>query len=363
VTGHFKTSLLSFFDYCFTNRLPFAFYRLPNEKKIKVIAQKRVELKYLTLHQAEVSRGFIFAPFHTGKRKSQILIEPDIVTDEKNLPLLNFKEDRPMLIPVRETTLTETSKTEFVALVNGIKGRIVSGDFKKIVAARVIKKVKPVQFNSVKFYQKLCSRYAHAFVSLVYTHEHGLWIGASPEILVSVDDNVVSTYSLAGTKLKSRAPVVWGNKEQSEQKIVSDYILEKLSPFASKPPSIHGPETVTAGNLIHLRTTFKYTPSKRMTWTNVVTALHPTPAVAGLPKKKAVSFILRNEKSSRNFYSGYLGPVNINQTTHLFVNLRCMQVLEKSLALHVGCGITAESNALEEWNETKAKSQTLLDLL
>lgn len=362
MTGQPKTSLQSFFDYCFANRLPFAFYRLPKEKKIKVIGQKRAKLKYLTPHEAEVSRGFIFAPFHTEKRKSQILIEPDIVTDANNLPSLKFIHDKPMLVPAKEAIVKEANKAEFMALVNDIKGRIIAGDYEKIVAARVINKRKPLQFNSVKFYRKLCSRYAHAFVSLVYTHEHGLWIGASPEILVAVNDDGVSTYSLAGTKIRSNFPVTWGDKEQKEQKIVSDYVLKKLSAVATTSPSIHGPKTVIAGNLIHLRTTFKYAPSDGMTWNKVVEALHPTPAVAGLPQKKAVSFILKNEKSSRNFYSGYLGPVNINQTTHLFVNLRCMQVMEKSLAIHVGCGITAESNALDEWNETKAKSQTLLDL-
>ena len=96
-----------------------------------------------------------------------------------------------------------------------------------------------------------------------------------------------------------------------------------------------------------------------------VSSLHPTPAVCGLPMKAAKDFIIKNEGYNREFYTGFLGALNFeNEKTELFVNLRCMQYVEnKKLALYVGGGITKDSNATLEWDETENKTKTMLDVL
>ena len=124
-----------------------------------------------------------------------------------------------------------------------------------------------------------------------------------------------------------------------------------------------GPETITAGNLLHLRTMFTFHKISKNKWPEVVTQLHPTPAVAGLPKKESIDYIQKHEIANRGYYSGYLGPINIDKQVNLFVNLRCMQVLKSKLAVYVGCGITSESKPQDEWKESKMKSETLLSVL
>ena len=91
--------------------------------------------------------------------------------------------------------------------------------------------------------------------------------------------------------------------------------------------------------------------------------LHPTSAVCGLPKEPALQFILENEGFDRSYYSGFLGPVNSATGTHLYVNLRCMELLEKEAILYAGAGITAESNPEKEWQETQHKMQTMRRVL
>ena len=91
--------------------------------------------------------------------------------------------------------------------------------------------------------------------------------------------------------------------------------------------------------------------------------MHPTPAVCGLPKNKALEFLLKNEIHNREFYSGFLGPVNIGKSSALFVNLRCMQLKDKEAVIYVGCGITADSQPEKEWEETQLKSQILLSVI
>jgi len=94
-----------------------------------------------------------------------------------------------------------------------------------------------------------------------------------------------------------------------------------------------------------------------------ITNLHPTPAVCGLPKDKSLELILQTEKHNREYYAGYCGPINYQNKTDLFVNLRCMKILEDQLALFVGGGLTKDSVPTKEWDETVLKAKTLLSRL
>jgi isochorismate synthase len=96
---------------------------------------------------------------------------------------------------------------------------------------------------------------------------------------------------------------------------------------------------------------------------NLTKAFHPTPAVCGVPLQKAKEVIAELEPHKRSYYTGYLGIVSPNKELNLFVNLRCLQVLPNRLALYLGGGITANSNAEKEWAETNFKAETLLSEL
>ncbi len=359
-----KPSLSQFFHYCVEKQIPFAFYKLPNSKIVRVVSQTNSALKKTYNSSAT---GFLFAPFKKDIKTDKILIAPDVYTTEKHLPKLNFAPVKLHLKPLKsiKVDIIESNRGDYQEYIRAIQKRIKKGDFRKIVAARVALKKKPSSFSPVDFFKKLCKKYPSAFISLVYTQPYGLWIGASPEILLEANGKEFKTYSLAGTKANSavNAKATWGEKEKQEQKIVSDYIFKAFQTITTQAPKIKGPETVVAGNLLHLRSTFTYKSVKPVDWLNLVEELHPTPAVAGLPKQKAISFISKNEKSARQFYSGYLGPVNLDGQINLFVNLRCMQVLKNKLAIYAGCGITADSNPADEWKESKMKVDTLASVL
>lgn len=357
------TSLLQFFDYCVQNNLPFAFYQMPESGVIKVVAQKHNATT--KIEKSSLLKGFLFAPFQEGKNLTSLLISSDIFTTSGKLPVLNFASHETSTSVYQKLKPKEATKEQFVVYVKSIQAGIKKGTFKKVVAARVVKKKKPKTFDAVAFFEALCKKYPNAFKSLVYTPQYGLWIGATPEILLSVDSHGFKTYSLAGTKANTikNASADWGKKEQEEQKIVSQYITGAFKKVTSAEPQIKGPETIAAGNLLHLRTTFTYNSIDKDKWQDVVAELHPTPAVAGLPKAASIRFIQSHEIANRGFYSGYLGPVNLDNQIALFVNLRCMQVLKNKLAVHVGCGITAGSEPEDEWKESKMKSETLLSVL
>jgi len=362
-----QTSLSAFFAYCQSKKLPMAFYRLPHQSEVEVVAQKNPVVRKVFPGTAHIyEQGFLMAPFVENQFSTKIFIQPDVYTTADNLPPLNFAlqileytEDK------QKAKKRFANKVQFKKSIKQIRKKIKAGWFKKIVAARVIKHTKPLNFDEIKFFETLCKKYPTAFVSLVSSQEYGTWIGASPEVLLQVNEQGFTTYSLAGTMANTawNEKVGWGEKEQVEQNLVSEYILQSLEQITKDTPEITGPDTIVAGNLLHLCTSFTYKNVPHFNWQKAVDVLHPTPAVAGLPKNEAVNYILQNELSPRSYYSGYLGPVNLDGEINLFVNLRCMQVTKKNLMLYVGCGVTSDSKPSKEWKETKIKAETLLSVL
>ena len=95
----------------------------------------------------------------------------------------------------------------------------------------------------------------------------------------------------------------------------------------------------------------------------LISVLHPTPAVCGFPKLEAKKFILENENYNREYYSGFLGELNIHDATDLYVNLRCMQIKNNQIHLYIGGGITKDSIPEKEWIETANKAMTMKKIL
>lgn len=357
------TELDDFLNQCRDGGIPCAFYSLPGSSDIKVMAQTGQKA-----HQKAKSNetGFVFAPFVENRKFRNIFIRADIYAPAKSIGSIKLPVPlKPVKRLPASVKLQAVSKAGYQEYVKKIRNAIRAGKLSKVVAARTDLKVKPRNFTPAKFFEKLSRKYPSAFVSLVYTPAYGLWIGATPEVLIEADEGQFKTWSLAGTKANTpaNAKTPWGEKEKEEQKLVSDFIAKCFRKAGGKKPVIEGPVTVTAGNLLHLRTTFTYTGIPLSHWQKVAAKLHPTPAVAGLPRKKALSFVEKHELSLRAFYSGYLGPVNVEKSIRLFVNLRCAQVLDDKLALFVGCGITRDSDPEKEWMESKLKTETLLNAL
>src|SRR5690606_11642362 len=127
-----------------------------------------------------------------------------------------------------------------------------------------------------------------------------------------------------------------------------------------------GPKTIVAGSLMHLRsdfhvdmkaTNFPQLGSVMLQW------LHPTSAVCGMPLENALAFLLANEGYNREFYAGYLGPVNHNGNIDIYVNLRCCQISERVAVFYSGAGVTVDSVPEKEWEETEIKLNNLIHVL
>lgn len=366
-----------------------AVWRLPGSRLTQVlISDKHIELDREGFLE-ELDPGFLFAPFDRSRKR--IFLKAD--------RLLTFEdgEVRPQSTPGDDQGayqwLSEELKAftrekytpgesispppadgdmnAFTSTVAHALAEITSGSFQKVVPSRTKTVELPDGFEVVEAFQKLYRAYPNALVSYVSIPGIGNWIGATPELLVSVQDKTTfRTVALAGTQpyhpgtdIRS---VAWTQKEIEEQALVERYVISCFKKVRLREYDEHGPRTVVAGNLMHLKSEFTVdigATNFPQIGTVMLDLLHPTSAVCGMPLDAALGFLGEHESHDREFYAGYLGPVNIHNDVELFVNIRCMKVSSTHGTLYAGAGITVDSVAEREWAETEMKFQTLLNVL
>jgi isochorismate synthase len=384
-----ETELLPFLiKHATENDYPFALWRLPDSSVKQLLISNRHEKFSYETPIEERPAGFVFAPFDRAKdavflpadflfafERSELResINPIETSSAQWLEKAFKPADKNVRIKYRapdDRTLC-SDDTHFISFINQCMDEVEKGTFEKVVPSRTKFIDLPPDFDIIKSFQKLCAQYPSALVTLVNIPGIGSWIGATPELLVSVEGkNIFKTVALAGTQpyiegmnLKS---VAWKQKEIEEQALVERYIISCFKKIRLREYEEHGPKTTIAGNLIHLKTDF----SVDMTATNfpqlgstMLQLLHPTSAVCGTPLEPALEFLKKNEGYDRSFYSGYLGPVNVNANINIFVNLRCMQLLDQKAILYAGAGVTEDSIPEEEFDETEMKFNTLLNVI
>jgi len=358
---------------CLEQNIPFASYRLPLQSEIVTLVQHQsYPEKIDILNDPEQKKGFIVAPFFETNHHAAYILEPDSIfyngnidpgfTDQlsRNSGLL-FSENR------ISKELVTTSREDFIRHVNDAREAITRGKFHKVVLSKVRVENLNAEFNAADFFLHLCETYPHAFVYLMQLPEVGCWAGATPEPLLLIEGGKVETVSLAGTQLATGSPIDeyrWTDKEIEEQGIVTGFVEKTLHSLQIDKYLVSGPSNYQAANLIHLKTTFEFEKADLGDRTGeCLKALHPTPSVGGLPKDSARNFILKNEKHDRTYYTGFIGPLNIDNKSRLFVNLRCLQLFKKQFVLYSGAGITASSIAENEWEETDNKMMTMMNAM
>ena len=332
--------------------LPFVVYALPENDTINALFQKDNEV--YSCHEF-TDNGFVFAPFAD---------KPTLFIPEAKSEALQFtisERISPIIISSEEN---DSEKKNYQALVNKAINLISRGGAQKIVTSRS-KEIMMHGFDLSVVISRLFGLYPGAFRYVWHHPETGTWCGATPEILLETYGKKFNTMALAGTQtFTACTEPKWTPKELNEQEWVVEAITSRLEPFTSIL-KISNTKNHRAGSLVHLRTDFEGVFNKEVGGlAHLARALHPTPAVCGTPREVAKDFILIHENYDRSYYTGFLGPINtVSGKSHLFVNLRCMKISDQLAHLFAGGGITEDSQAEAEWEETQHKLQTMLQVL
>lgn len=303
--------------------------------------------------ESQGKEGFVFAPFAQGER---LLLASDRCEKHVfDVPEVHTETFMTIEGIPREG---EAAYTERVAEAIAQMKR---GVFEKVVLSRTAS----VAIDATKYavyFERLMVLYPDAMAYLWFHPKSGLWMGATPEVLLRYREDVLETMALAGTRAHRKGlPREWTDKERQEQQFVTDFIISGLQQSARQvtPSATY---EVRAGNLWHLRTDISAKVSETAL-PDILATLHPTPAVCGMPKTVAMDYILAHEGYDRSYYSGYLGWWKTDGKTDLYVNLRCCKFLENRAQLFMGCGITAQSQPQAEYEETLNKSMTIRRVL
>ncbi|WP_436516448.1 chorismate-binding protein [Ekhidna sp. To15] len=359
----------------------FAVWRMPNETETQLVISLGEVEKLKDFQLSKLNTGFLVNKFADNHPISPYFISGDIILRANDV-LINptikssqidkFMEDLEKendAINAKESSSHTDAGNDFEASVEAAIHEIKAGKFEKAVLSRFKDVALTAHFSSWTFFQQICSIYSNAFVSMTFIPENGLWIGATPELLLSDSNKQFKTVSLAGTKTlesdQNLSEIAWTQKEIEEQAFVSRYIINCFKKIRLREFHEHGPKTIQAGNLAHLKTEF-IVDYEELSFDNLsdqmLELLHPTSAVCGMPIESSKPWIEKVENYDREFYSGFLGPVNFENSSNLFVNLRCMKIAGNKARFFAGAGITEDSIASKEFLETEMKMNVLMSM-
>lgn len=245
------------------------------------------------------------------------------------------------------------SPQRYEEMVSEALKMIEVGDLDKIVLARMLIAHSSVPFDRKRLLEHLAVSEPDAAVFAL----NG-FIGASPELLVSKHGNQVRARPLAGTSRREEDPdgsrLLAGPKEAEEHRIVAQAVSGTLQEMCTSL-TVDGPSLVATSTMWHLGTEMTGTAASGIDVMDLVTALHPTPAVCGLPREAARKTIREIEGFDRMIYAGAVGWMDESGDGEWFVALRCAEVRGRMAMLFAGAGIVAGSDPSAELAETSAK--------
>jgi len=360
-----RSDLQEALTHCIAQRLTFAAFRRPGQGQVTLWAQQTPELDRVEPGLLwEMNDVFLIAPFREEKRIPLIRSDVELTFGDAAPAWHRLLECAGSANELAEERRLETSRHQFESAVDQARKACSLGELEKVVLSRTVligtnKADAPLLFTTAVLER------TEAFVAICYTPEYGLWLGASPERLVLAENDTVRMDALAATRPRSSAPedaMQWTEKERHEQGVVTKGITATLIDIGARTILIEGPDVLLTAGLAHLHTRISAALEGRSI-EDLVTQLHPTPAVCGIPKEIARSHIHAWEDRERELYAGYWGPWSADGRMELFVNIRCMRLFSDRAELHVGAGITSGSNPVLEWEETEHKADGWRSLL
>lgn len=253
-------------------------------------------------------------------------------------------------------------------VVGFARDRILAGDLTKAVLARELRLRTDHPIDIAMVIHRLRSAYPAAILFSVDG-----FVGASPELLVARDGDIVRAHPLAGTAPRSSDPatdaahsagLLGSKKDRWEHRITIDWLLDTLLPFCSYVDAEPDPTIVTLANVHHLGTRVEgrlSAPASSVL--ELVAALHPTPAVGGQPQDVALALIEALERTDRGRYAGPCGWVDGSGNGGFAVSVRSAEISGAEARIFAGVGVVGESDPAAELAETRSKFQAMLGAL
>lgn len=253
------------------------------------------------------------------------------------------------------------------AAVEEALDRIATGGLDKVVLAREITVSADRPFDVAAVVGRLRAGNPRSF-----TYAAGAFVGASPELLVRRRGQHVVSRPMAGTAARGDSPadddrlvaaMAASSKEQAEHRLVVGEVRRALDAVCADVVA-ERPEIVRLPTVAHLATTVRGTlRNGHVSALGVAALLHPTPAVAGVPRRAALQAIAELEHFDRGLYAGPVGWVDPRGDGDWALALRGASLAGHRARLVAGAGIVPGSDPGAEWDETEAKLDAMRSVL
>ncbi len=261
--------------------------------------------------------------------------------------------------------------SRWMKLVEQATRHIRNGEYEKVVLARSVEVMPDEEvgaFNISATLLRLRGSYPNAYV---FALQRGgrFFLGATPERLVKVQQGQLSTMALAGSARRGTSEsedariggaLLLSTKNMQEHAIVVERIRESLADHCTQIDTSATPRLLRLKNVQHLETPIVATMRSGHTMLDVMAQLHPTPAVGGFPRDKALAVIRETERLDRGWYAGPLGWIGADGDGEFVVALRSGLIERERATLFAGCGIVADSDPQSEYGESCLKLQAML---
>lgn len=275
-------------------------------------------------------------------------------------------------LPFSEITWQGGDFSAWQNAVNEALRRIEAGDLYKIVLARTLQGVSTHPIDPVPLLERIKKTCTGCFRFLFEFRPNHIFLGTTPERLLQVKDNIVSTLALAGSIRRGlttdedemlASELSTSIKDRHEHAIVVENIRQRLTPLTETLSIAPMPTVLRLPNIQHLHTPIQGQLRPKINALDILAALHPTPAVGGQPLTLALDLIPRFEHFERGWYAGPIGLISLDGTADFAVAIRSALINQKNITLFGGAGIVAGSDARKEWEETALKMRFLQSLI
>ena len=256
------------------------------------------------------------------------------------------------------------SERNYLEAVDSALGEIHSGSLEKVVISRDLRLKSDQVFEPLEILNILRTRYPDCHTFSFQNDLGASIIGATPERLIKVENGRFETEALAGSIERGQnarqdahytRQLLNSEKERSEHGLVLRYICEELRELGIAVNFAEVPEILQLSNIQHLRVPVSGEIPKSAHLLDLVSKLHPTPAMGGYPADKAKALIRKLEKRERGPYAGLTGWFDAAGAGEMVVNIRCAKIESSSATLYAGAGIVKDSVAEKELKETELK--------
>jgi menaquinone-specific isochorismate synthase len=247
---------------------------------------------------------------------------------------------------------------------------IRSGRLDKVVLSRRVSFQTQQDFEPARVMADLARHYPSCTLFATDTADGGVFLGASPETLVRLQDDEVYCDALAGTAWEEGCAVFAADqklladvKNGREHRLVVQAIAEALRPLCARLEVPDAPQIRRLGHLRHLWSSLRGRVKAGVSLLDLLQRVHPTPAVGGYPRQAALDWLTQHGEQREDWYTGAIGWLDAAGDGEFAVALRCAHLQGRVAHLHAGAGIVAGSEPQRELAETEAKFEAMLHAL